>query len=72
MIHNKVVWHSFHSQPCRNVFAQTFALVSSCILASSYHIHTVVCLLGWVLNELTNFGRNEIGSRHTIASVNIL
>ena len=72
MIHNRVVWHSFHSQPCGNIFAQKFALVSSCVLASSYHIRTLVCLLGWVLNELTNFGGNEIGSRHAIASVNIL
>ena len=72
MIRNRVVWHSFHSQPCHNIFAQKFALVSSCVLASSYHIRTLVCLLCWVLNELTKFGGNEIGSRHAIASVNIL
>ena len=72
MIRKRVIWHSFHSQPCGNVFIQTFALVSSSVLASSYHIRTLVCLLCWVLNELTNFGRNEIGFRHAIASVNIL
>ena len=71
MIPNRVVWHSFDSQPCRNIFAQKFALVSSCVLASSYHIRTLVSLLCWDLNELTNFGGNEISSRHAIASVNI-
>ena len=72
MIRNRVVWHSFHSQPCHNIFAQKFALVSSYVLASSYYIRTLVCLLLWVLNKLTNIGGNEIGSRHAIASVNIL
>ena len=72
MFRNRVVWHSFHSQPCRYVFTQKFALVSSGILASSYHIRTLVCLLCWVLNELTNFGRNEIDSRHAVASMSIL
>ena len=71
MIRNRVIWHSFHSQPCHNIFPQKFALVSSCVLASSYHIRALVCLLGWVLNELTNIGGNEIGSRHAIAFLNI-
>ena len=71
MIRNRVVWYSFDSQLCRNIFTQKFALVSSCDLASSYHSRTLVCLLCWVLNELTNFGGNGIGSRHASAFVNI-
>ena len=44
-------------------------VLRSCFI---YHIRTLVCLLCWVLNELTNFGGNQIGSRHAIASVNIM
>ena len=71
MIPDRVVWYSLHSQPCPNIFPQKFALVSCWVLASLYCIRTLVCLLHWVLNELTNFEKNEISPRHATASLNI-
>ena len=71
MIPDRFVWYSLHSQPSPNIFQQKFALVSCWVLASSYCIRTLVCLLYWVLNELTNLGKNEISSQCATASLNI-
>ena len=55
------------SQYIRTKF-RTSVILGSCFIVLYSYAHMLLCL---VLNELKNFGKNEIAPRHGIAFVNI-